>query len=352
MKLGFFLHHFGQEQSRSRGYLNTAFNFYRLLKARDGVEIIDVGLRNFRKKHLRKAKLDAVFSVVPPHRFIAFDHAPNFYLSMWEGPKLPDEFAASLRRSEYHLVPSEFCRTVWEKAGMNAGVVPLGIGDEIVALDPTRQIIRGEGTPRLRFTYVGSNDVRKGWQLIAPAFKLAFENNPAALPHVQMYIKTFNGNQDGIEKPYGDERLIFDFRRLTTAELATEVYATTDVFVFPTFAEGFGLPALEAMAAGCLVIAPETGGLKDFVNANTAVVLPKSGFGEMNYGGTFKTNAPTVDDLARCFAACFKYWGTPATEAIRTTGTKKAREFTWDRSTSILIHTIHEILERRRKGAA
>lgn len=351
LKLGFFLHHFSQDDGMARGYLNTSFNLYRELKARDDVEIVDIGIRNLKKNHLRKAKLDAVIHVTPPHRFIPFEHAPNFCFSMWEGPKLPDELAATLSQADYHLVPSEFCREVWGRSGFAAGIVPLGVGDEYLALDSTRRILRGEGTPRLRFAYVGSNDARKGWQLIAPAFRQAFDHDAAALPHVQIYFKTFRQGKDGIEKPYGDERLVFDFRRLDATELAL-FYGSVDVFVFPSFAEGFGLPALEAMAAGCLVIAPETGGLKDFVNSNTAVVLPKSGYGEMNYGGTFKIDAPTVDDLARCFAACYKFWGTRPTEALRTTGTKKAREFTWSRSAAILFHTVEQVLERRRKGAA
>jgi glycosyltransferase involved in cell wall biosynthesis len=58
-------------------------------------------------------------------------------------------------------------------------------------------------------------------------------------------------------------------RRTQVVEPRTEAamadfYHRCDVFVFPSLAEGFGLPALEAMACGCAVITTECGGVSTF----------------------------------------------------------------------------------------
>jgi glycosyltransferase involved in cell wall biosynthesis len=49
----------------------------------------------------------------------------------------------------------------------------------------------------------------------------------------------------------------------TEVEMA-RFYNRCDVFVFPSLAEGFGLPALEAMACGCAVITTDCGGVSTF----------------------------------------------------------------------------------------
>jgi glycosyltransferase involved in cell wall biosynthesis len=64
-------------------------------------------------------------------------------------------------------------------------------------------------------------------------------------------------------------------RARTEAEMAA-FYSRCDVFVFPSLAEGFGLPALEAMACGCAVITTDCGGVSAFARAgdNCLMVPP------------------------------------------------------------------------------
>jgi glycosyltransferase involved in cell wall biosynthesis len=65
----------------------------------------------------------------------------------------------------------------------------------------------------------------------------------------------------------------------THADTETEMaafYNRCDVFVFPSLAEGFGLPALEAMACGCAVVTTDCGGVSAFARpeANCLMVPP------------------------------------------------------------------------------
>ena len=59
------------------------------------------------------------------------------------------------------------------------------------------------------------------------------------------------------------------------AEMAA-FYNRCDVFVFPSLAEGFGLPALEAMACGCALVTTDCGGVSTFARAdeNCLIVPP------------------------------------------------------------------------------
>ena len=45
------------------------------------------------------------------------------------------------------------------------------------------------------------------------------------------------------------------FRSLISSDELAKLYARATLFVFPSLYEGFGLPVLEAMSAGCCVVA-------------------------------------------------------------------------------------------------
>src|SRR5581483_11831259 len=58
----------------------------------------------------------------------------------------------------------------------------------------------------------------------------------------------------------------------TEAEMAA-LYQACDVFVFPSRSEGFGLPALEALASGCALLSTDCGGVREFARPNENCLL-------------------------------------------------------------------------------
>jgi glycosyltransferase involved in cell wall biosynthesis len=67
------------------------------------------------------------------------------------------------------------------------------------------------------------------------------------------------------------------FRRAPDhASLADEIYNHSRVFVQPSFHEGFGYTAVEAMACGCALVSTDNGGSRDYaVDGETALVVPR-----------------------------------------------------------------------------
>ena len=63
-----------------------------------------------------------------------------------------------------------------------------------------------------------------------------------------------------------EDRRIELIKDVLDSEQLYELYKNVDCFVFPTHAEGFGLPPLEAMATGLPTIVTNWMGCKEFVN--------------------------------------------------------------------------------------
>lgn len=141
----------------------------------------------------------------------------------------------------------------------------------------------------LKFLWIGQTSIRKGWDIVAESFQKAFGNRK----DVQLYLKTNGKGKQEITKIA--DNVIFDSRNLALVDML-DLYHDNHIFVFPSRGEATGLPALEAMACGLIVMAPPIGGMAEFINENTAISLEYSMI-DANYG--VKTKAPNVltDDL-------------------------------------------------------
>ena len=53
------------------------------------------------------------------------------------------------------------------------------------------------------------------------------------------------------------------------------LYSSSDIFIFPSLVEGYGLPPMEAMACGCAVVATNVGGVPDYaIDGKTILASP------------------------------------------------------------------------------
>ncbi|MBI1852707.1 MAG: glycosyltransferase family 4 protein [Planctomycetes bacterium] len=112
--------------------------------------------------------------------------------------------------------------------------------------------------------------------------------------------------------------------RLDDADLAA-VYRLASIFLFPSLYEGFGIPVLEAMAAGTPVIAAATSAIPE-VAGEAAMLLPPSDAGAWANA----IRALARDDSSR--------------RALVEAGRARAARFSWDRTANEILGLQRELL--------
>lgn len=111
------------------------------------------------------------------------------------------------------------------------------------------------------------------------------------------------------------------------------LYNSTALFVFPSFHEGFGLPALEAMACGAPVIGSDRSSIPEVIGRADALFDPAS--------------IPAIS------AAMSGVLDNPARQAeLRAHGLKQATRFSWDASARRALDAFEEAHDRRTAGAS
>jgi len=91
-----------------------------------------------------------------------------------------------------------------------------------------------------------------------------------------------------------------------------EFYNSLDVFVFPSFYEGFGLPVLEAMACGVPIITSNVSSMPELVGASGRFINTKN-------------SNEVVNEIIQIFK------DESLKEDLHKKGLNRAKEFTWEK---------------------
>jgi glycosyltransferase involved in cell wall biosynthesis len=112
----------------------------------------------------------------------------------------------------------------------------------------------------------------------------------------------------------------FEYHYRPTGNQVARIFSSCDIYICPSWHEGLGMPAMEAMASGCAVVTTDTGGSRDYaIDRETALVsAPKDVEGLAN-------NLTTVLDDQQLKVRLAK------------NGQKKIMEFDWDKNCQRLI---------------
>lgn len=158
-----------------------------------------------------------------------------------------------------------------------AWLEPCGIHEEIfVPIAPeAKQKIRSENNIRstdVIFTFLGSFEKRKGLDLLVTSFVRHKTNSEWKMwligPYRREESQYIHADevQELIEPLAGLEENVKLWGRVDDRKFLAQLIASSDIFVFPTRREGFGIAPLEAMSCGVPVIVSRIPGITDMGN--------------------------------------------------------------------------------------
>jgi glycosyltransferase involved in cell wall biosynthesis len=138
----------------------------------------------------------------------------------------------------------------------NAFVIPNGVSlKQFTAIGRTK-------SSKIRFGVIFSPDPIKGYSLVFEAFKRL---DHSAKKEIELFVYSKQMEIDVIE----GARILLSNRENSIDEF----YRKIDVFIFPSYVEGFGLPPLEAMACGVVPIISKCGGVSEYANDSNSILF-------------------------------------------------------------------------------
>jgi glycosyltransferase involved in cell wall biosynthesis len=287
----------------------------------------------------------------------------NIVWAIFEQDKLAPAYLNKLSRADLIWTPSAWAKEILERQGLPCGkvdVVPEGVCPKIY--HPYCRPWQETRPPEtFRFLMLGKFEARKGYDQLLEAFVRAFGKDPK----VELLIK---GDFFHLRREVRGAKLL-DFVkrydapniRLLTGDVSREdlflVYSSADAFVFPSRAEGWGLPLIEAMATGLPAITTNYSGQTEFLKDVNGYFMPIAHkivpindpeyqqFALGHEGDWGRWAEPNIDDLAqkmREMVPNYGEWRQKGLEASRILRSK----FTWTNAANIALESLirHSLL--------
>ena len=191
-----------------------------------------------------------------------------------------DDFVRdTLGRARRVITPSETTRSdlcqLYGADPAKVTVIPHGVSKALLGADPRATSVELERlrVPRPYLLVVGAHHPRKNVQQAVRALAAAFPGAGGS-PSLVVANAVGEGASDlaRLAQELGVGRRVLLLPHLGHAALAA-LYRGSEATLVPSLYEGFGLPALEAMALGSPVLAGDSGAVAE-VAAGAAILLP------------------------------------------------------------------------------
>lgn len=292
-----------------------------------------------------------------PPDFAPGTEGPTVAILPWEVGSPPRAWVRSVReRVDRVWVPSAFVRDGYVTGGMPPGIVdviPNGVDlDRFVPNGRARSF--GATPTACTFLFVGGTIWRKGIDVLLAAWARAFGPDDP----VRLVVKDV-----GVDSSYKGQTAGEDVRALAArSDVAPVVYLTedlppaelpalyrgADVVVLPYRAEGFCLPALEAMACGVPVIHTAAGPTGEFCppDAGWALTSQRVEFEARTYAGPTAGPACALEVDPDVLAVALRAAAAagPAGRAAHGAAARRAAErMSWDAAAVIAQERLAEL---------
>jgi len=265
-----------------------------------------------------------------PSQYLYSPEITAYYLRKLQWLKRCDLLLAiseSSRREAIELVGVPASRVRNLSAGIEAWFRKIELAPEYCA-----SLLRRFGITKPFLMYSGAIDARKNIDGLIAAFALL----PGDLRH--SYQLLIAGKNDGLDRKRLEELAgkhglrggTLVFTGFVSDEELVALYNLCSLFVLPSYHEGFGLPALEAMACGAPTIASNVTSLPEIVGWDDALFDPHSS----------SAIAHKIDQALTDSRFC---------EKLSENGLQQAKKFTWE-STARAAWTAFEHMMEDRHG--
>jgi glycosyltransferase involved in cell wall biosynthesis len=211
-------------------------------------------------------------------------------------------------------------------AEQNVRAIPLGCDPDFTAGDvesARERVARRFGVDRPYVLHVGTIEPRKNLERLISAFARA--RRADHLPHVLVLAGAPGWGVKAVRERVGAEGLeeVVRFPGPVSRVDLVALYQAADLLAYPSLYEGFGLPALEAMACATPVLASDVASLPEVVGGAALTVDPR-------------------DDEALAVALTRGLTDGALRDRLRTAGTAQARRFTWERCAAETLRVYDE----------
>lgn len=210
-------------------------------------------------------------------------------------------------------------------------VTPLGVDERWFGESSSNERARvrqQHELPARYFLFVGTLQPRKNMATLIRAHRALPPELRRTLPLVVAGRAGWMCEKEASALRDGDGGTLRYLGHVTEQDLPT-LMRQAAVFVLPSLHEGFGLPVLEAFAAGTPVVASQAGAIPEVAGDAALLVDP------LDAAGMARAMQHAATDLKLA-------------ETLRAKGTARAKEFTWQRTAELTVQVYRSLLERLR----
>ena len=238
-------------------------------------------------------------------------------------------FDHAVKASKKIIVPSEFVKLQlkkeWEIDNGKVIVTHEGVDEKITAIKNKQKknlqlkILEKIGIKKPYIFYVGNAHPHKNIESLIRAFRKVKLKNP------DLSLVLAGGDHyfwKRIKGHYNDPGIIYP--GYVTDESLVTLFSNAEMFVMPSYEEGFGIPVLESFATGCPVVCSDIGALKEVGQDGAIYFDPKS-----------------VDDIAEKITGVLE--NEKLKKQLTEKGERRVKEFSWKKLTEETLKIYNDV---------